>query len=1178
VSGFEFAQPGWVHAFWGLLAFVGLLVYLERRRGDALERLVHPALQTRLVEAPPAWRRMARIALVGLCLAASIVALMRPQWGIGFTQARSASAELMICLDVSRSMLAEDVAPNRLERAKAEIVDLLGYLRGDRVGLIAFAGRATVLAPMTPDFGFLRLVLESTGPESVARGGTRLEEPIRKAVAGFDPASDAARVILLITDGEDQDSFPIEAARAAREAGVRVIAIGYGSEAGSPIYVTDPRSGARSMLRDADGEPVTSRLDGDTLREIVRETRGAYIPAGTGVLDLESIYAEYLQGLLRSESSGRGVPVREEGYQWALLVALLALAGSVWVSGPAAAGRARALLCLVLFCCAVAATPRAYAQEADGSESLVVPDSAMAEASTAVGEQSAEQRTDAEASEPTQTPREVYNSGFDALAAADLENAERRFRMARSDGAQDPELRFRATYNLGLAAARRAESQRSEQPEAALQMYYAAADRFRDAVRQRPDDAESRHNLEVVLQRALLLADEIARQREGGLEEQIAKLIERQRQILARLSGLLVGREVDSSYEQDPGVQREYRAVAGDQRVLLADSDGLARQVGAERAALDANPTPAAPATPAPAQGPPPPTAEQLDAVLVHLDGARDRMGRARSQLRRRQGSRAYRRGVAALEELKRAQDALRDPMLVLTALTRDALELAAPLRSWAAGAAAAGSAGGSEPESELPAWQSGGILSDQEASLGGRSDELATRLGAVGLGAEDPTAGASSGASAAAPTPGSGGAGSGGAGSGGAGPGGPEADATEAAPRQAAAGWIARAADAFRAAGEQIESSPSRAPASHFRGVRALLEAQERLLGLKQLIELAYRDERSLEADLSAPDSVLAPDPGSQAGQDPDASIGPAQRLELRRAVQDKNRARMQRLIEQIERERKALPKPPPEGEDPGEAARKRLEAAGPLALDASRQMEVAAIELRRDAPRVPRVENAVQKSLEPLGTLRRLFFSITELLRDTLERQVELADDTRDVATLEQPAAKKDRAALLSARQAELLEIARSISEALAEQAEQSGSAGAAEPEAAKASEIFREASGHVSKGVDAMGEALPGFAADPFEFPTIEEPQQRAASELAEALALLVPPEEQPKEQPESDPSEGSDSQQQQQQQAGEEERERGDAAQLLQQVRDREAQRRREQAEQRPSGYETVERDW
>ena len=313
MSEFRFAEPGWVHGLWSVLGFVALLFWLDRRGGGALDRLIGSALQQRLVQRPGLFRRRMRILFLGLSAACLVLALMRPQLGLRYVATPRIGAEIMVALDVSKSMLAEDVAPNRLERAKAEIVDLLSYLDGNQVGLIAFAGRATVLAPLTPDFSFLRLVLDGAGPHSVTRGGTRLEEPIRKAVKGFGPAREMSRVILLITDGGDHDSFPRDAATEAAEAGIVIIAIGLGDEAGSDIYITDPQTGARELLRDADGRVVKSGLDGELLRDLALATQGAYVPAGTGVLDLESIYQQHIEQLMVGQLDPRGKTVRDEG-------------------------------------------------------------------------------------------------------------------------------------------------------------------------------------------------------------------------------------------------------------------------------------------------------------------------------------------------------------------------------------------------------------------------------------------------------------------------------------------------------------------------------------------------------------------------------------------------------------------------------------------------------------------------------------------------------------------------------------------------------------------------------------------------------------------------------------------------------------------------------------------------
>lgn len=332
MSGLHFASLHWIQLLWAILAFIALLAWLERRGQGDLDRFVATPLQPRLVLRTSSLRRALRLVLLGLCGFFITLALMRPQWGARFVTTSRVGAQIMVCLDVSRSMLAEDVAPNRLERAKAELRDLLGYLDGDQVGLIAFAGRATVLSPLTPDFGFLRLVLDGAGLHSVTRGGTRLEEPIRKALAGFRDRGEqggVSRSILLITDGENHDSFPLEAAKVAAERGVPILSIGFGDEAGSELLVTDHRTGARTLLRNANGNPVRSRLDGDLLREMALVTEGAYIPAGTGAIDLKSIYDRHIAGLTRGHLDGGGYRIRNDIFQWPLLCALLCLLAAV---------------------------------------------------------------------------------------------------------------------------------------------------------------------------------------------------------------------------------------------------------------------------------------------------------------------------------------------------------------------------------------------------------------------------------------------------------------------------------------------------------------------------------------------------------------------------------------------------------------------------------------------------------------------------------------------------------------------------------------------------------------------------------------------------------------------------------------------------------------------------------
>lgn len=340
----SFAHRSLVHLVWLALAVAGLLFWLDLRGSEALGRFVSLIMQRRLARRPSLGQRIARAGLILGCLVLGILALMQPQMP-GRAVAVSSSqitADIMVVLDVSKSMLADDVAPTRLARAKAEIADLAGKLRGHRIGLVAFAGRASVLAPLTPDYGFFRMILDGVDTTSVSHGGTEIGLAVRKAVRSFDPGP-GAKLMLLITDGEDHGKSAEDASREAVEAGVRVVAIGFGSEEGSQISLVDPETGARRLLTDRDGNPVVSRLGGELLRKLALATEGAYVPAGVSALDLESIVNDHIEPLIRSADAEQPLMRQrpEELYPWFVLGALLCLGGAVIIG--ASQGRSQAL-------------------------------------------------------------------------------------------------------------------------------------------------------------------------------------------------------------------------------------------------------------------------------------------------------------------------------------------------------------------------------------------------------------------------------------------------------------------------------------------------------------------------------------------------------------------------------------------------------------------------------------------------------------------------------------------------------------------------------------------------------------------------------------------------------------------------------------------------------------------
>ncbi len=345
MTGFHFECGEFLHLLWPALGLVALLAYLEIRHSNKLFRFISAPMQLRLASRLPMGRRLLRLGLILLMLVSGILALCRPQT-LGELETVSSSqvaADIMVVLDVSRSMLAEDAAPSRLQRAKAEVVDLLGKLKGQRVGLVAFAGRAQVLCPLTPDYGFFRVILDRTDTRSVGRGGTRIGEGLRIAKDAFGGGS-GARLVLLITDGEDQDSYPVEVARELKKANIRVVAIGFGDERGSEITLTDSHTGARSFLVDRSGQLVRSRLDGKTLREIALSTDGAYIPAGVAALDLESILKEHIAPLVHDSKATAMRAIPKEHYPEFILICLLALCAAVRLGKGAQPASLRARL------------------------------------------------------------------------------------------------------------------------------------------------------------------------------------------------------------------------------------------------------------------------------------------------------------------------------------------------------------------------------------------------------------------------------------------------------------------------------------------------------------------------------------------------------------------------------------------------------------------------------------------------------------------------------------------------------------------------------------------------------------------------------------------------------------------------------------------------------------------
>ncbi len=312
MSSLRFGDPAWAHAFWVVPALALLFAFSFWRKRRALSAFAANALLAHLLPTASRPRQYIRAALVLCGTALLVLCLMRPQWGTQEIDLVERGVDIMVLLDCSRSMLAEDVSPNRLERAKTDILDLLNVLHGDRVGLIAFAGASQTLCPLTFDYNFYRTLLADVGVGTVALGGTVIGDAIRKATEAFQDEVRNYKVILLFTDGEDQDSWPEKAAEKAAEKGIRIFAVGLGSESPTSIPVKDASGRPGFVMEDEkSATPHQTRMDAATLAKIAVTTGGAFFPVGTASFNLGEYYKKSIASVVpERELSER----REEHY------------------------------------------------------------------------------------------------------------------------------------------------------------------------------------------------------------------------------------------------------------------------------------------------------------------------------------------------------------------------------------------------------------------------------------------------------------------------------------------------------------------------------------------------------------------------------------------------------------------------------------------------------------------------------------------------------------------------------------------------------------------------------------------------------------------------------------------------------------------------------------------------
>jgi Ca-activated chloride channel family protein len=320
----HFARPEYLNLLWGIPLLAVFFAWSVRNRRKALERLVSPALATSLTNEFSRRRAIARAVLELGFFALGVLALARPQWGARLETVRRHGVDVVVALDTSYSMNAEDVPPSRLEKAKSEVRSLIRRLKGDRIGLVVFSGAAVVQCPLTLDYGAANLFLDAVAAGMVPEPGTALAPAITTATSTFSSKERKYKVLVVVTDGEDLEGEVDTAARSAKEQGVVIFTVGVGTPEGRPIPVRDDRGDVVEYRKDPSGQVVLSRLDERTLARVALETGGRYYRATTSEGELEAIYDE-VSRLEKKELESKLFQNFEDRFQYPLSIAVALL-------------------------------------------------------------------------------------------------------------------------------------------------------------------------------------------------------------------------------------------------------------------------------------------------------------------------------------------------------------------------------------------------------------------------------------------------------------------------------------------------------------------------------------------------------------------------------------------------------------------------------------------------------------------------------------------------------------------------------------------------------------------------------------------------------------------------------------------------------------------------------------
>ncbi|MBI3316167.1 MAG: VWA domain-containing protein [Candidatus Omnitrophica bacterium] len=461
---------------WAVPVLVIGFFFASWRKRRAMNAFGDPALVERLIASLDPARRLLKRVLILVSVSLVILALCQPHFRTKETLVERKGIDVVIALDVSKSMLARDIAPNRLEKAKLELATLVERLKQDRIGIVAFAGEAFIQCPLTLDKSAVKLFLSTVNPNLIPTPGTALGAAIQVAQQAFGDQEKGFKAVILLTDGEDQGSNPMQATAKAREAGIRIFTIGIGTGEGSTL----PGDAAgEGFKKDSQGRPVLSKLDEPLLKAIARETGGVYYRSTRGEVEVEHLVYEIRQMVQKGLRTERSVEY-EENYQVLLALALILLWTETALSerrGEEPTEKKAARLAVILL---LVASPfflgfKFYSALKNEEGNKHFKKGEIGKAKT--------QYLKALRSEPG-LPPVAFNLGNAYYKEARYEDSLKTYRQAAEDP-KDAHLQSKAFYNLGNTLYRR------QEPDKAVEFY-------KQALRLDPKDEDAKYNLELL--------------------------------------------------------------------------------------------------------------------------------------------------------------------------------------------------------------------------------------------------------------------------------------------------------------------------------------------------------------------------------------------------------------------------------------------------------------------------------------------------------------------------------------------------------------------------------------------------------------------------------------------------------------------------------------------------------